>query len=82
MGTELCRDTAPWAQAELAIAALRDLVRVLYLLLTPRSSPLSENLLLYCFRFPEDWLVPVPGHPDCCGVWCCGFPCHLSHHVR
>lgn len=76
----LCGDTAPCAQAGLAAG---DMVNVMtQLLLSPRRAPLSEIPLLYCFRFPEDWLVPVPGHPDCCGVWCCGFPCHLSYHLR
>lgn len=42
----------------------------------------SESLLLYCSRFPGDSPVPVPGHPDCCGLWCCGFPCHLSYHLH
>lgn len=79
----LCADTAPCAQAGLAVAVLGDMVNVMsLLLLSPRRAPLSEIPLLYCFRIPEDWLVPVPGHPDCCGVWCCGFPYHLSYHLH
>lgn len=40
MWTQLCRDTAPCAQAGLAVAVLGDMVNVMYLLLlSPRRAP-------------------------------------------